>query len=46
MSALKLEEVVFGRESRGEAGGETFRVGVSLPLMMVNCSVSLKEFAS
>ena len=46
MSALKVEEVVFCKEPREAAGGETFTVGVSLPLMTVNCRVSLKEFAS
>ena len=46
MSALKVDEEVFCREPREAAGGETFRVGVPLLLMTVNCRVSLKEFAS
>ena len=46
MSALKVDEEVFSREPREAAGGEIFRVGVPLPLMMVNCRIYLNEFAS
>ena len=46
MSALKVEVLVFFREPKKNAGGETFRVGILLSLMTVNCRVCLKEFAS